>query len=160
ITALYRSGRQAEALAQYQAARRMLADELGLEPSPELRELERMILAHDPQLAVPTERESRSRSNLPHQPTPFIGREQELTELVGLIRDGSRRLVTLTGPGGSGKTRLAIEAARALEGDYANGVGWVPLQSLRDAALVLPAIGDVVGADVAAQVGDARMLLV
>jgi DNA-binding SARP family transcriptional activator len=131
ILALYRSGRQSEALAQYQAARRMLADELGLEPSPELRELERLILAHDPMLAAPALHESPS--NLPLQPTPFIGRERELAELVGLIRSGRRRLVTLTGAGGSGKTRLAIEAASLLRDDYRTACGgsrcshsWIP----------------------------------
>ncbi len=111
ILALYRSGRQAEALAEYQAARRMLSDELGLEPSPELRELERMILAHDPGLAAP---EPPLLQNLPLLPTPFVGRERELTELMKLVRTGSRRAVTVTGPGGSGKTRLAIEAASRL----------------------------------------------
>jgi predicted ATPase/DNA-binding SARP family transcriptional activator len=158
ILALYRSGRQAEALAQYQATRRMLADELGLEPGPELRELERMILAHDPGLAAPREA-VRSRSNLPLQPTPFIGREQELAKLVEQVRDGSRRLVTLTGPGGSGKTRLAIEAASQLLKEFDGGVWWVPLQSLREEALVPLAIAEVIGGDLA-YLGNARMLVV
>jgi len=162
ILALYRSGRQTEALAHYQATRRMLSDELGLEPSPELRELERMILAHDPALGV-TRDVVKSRSNVPHQPTPFIGREHELAELVAVVRDGSRRLVTLTGPGGTGKTRLAIEAASLLVADFEAGVWWVPLQSLRDARLVSPAIAaalELPGGELTAQVGDARMLLV
>ena len=159
ILALYRSGRQSEALEQYQAARRMLADELGLEPSPELRELERMILAHDPRLAAP---EGKPRSNLPVQPTPFIGRGRELAELVELIRSGSRRLVTLTGAGGSGKTRVAIEAAAELVGDYPDGVFWVPLQSLREAQLVLPAIAGALNATgyVGKHIAERRMLIV
>jgi predicted ATPase/DNA-binding SARP family transcriptional activator len=162
ITALYRSGRQSEALAQYQATRRMLADELGLEPSPELRDLERMVLAHDPELAAPEQHASKPWSSLPYQPTPFIGREQELAELVGLVRGGSRRLVTLTGPGGSGKTRLAIEAAQALGADYKPGVWWVPLQSVREVPLVMPAIASALsaGGDVAAHIGDNPMLVV
>src|SRR5262249_15117149 len=81
IHGLSRSGRQSEALAQYEAARQMLADELGLDPSPELRELERMILAHDPGLAVRT-MPATPRSSLPFQPTPFIGREEELAAVV------------------------------------------------------------------------------
>jgi DNA-binding SARP family transcriptional activator len=101
ILALYRSGRQSEALAQYQATRRMLTGELGLEPSPELRELVRMILAHDPGLEAPPTG-ARPSSNLPPQPTPFVGRERELAEVVELVRDGSRRLVSLTGVGGCG----------------------------------------------------------
>jgi predicted ATPase/DNA-binding SARP family transcriptional activator len=345
ILALYRSGRQSDALAQYQAARRMLSDELGLEPSPELRELERMILAHDASLAAPpvpgkqrlsetvtflfTDIEGsttllkqlgRERygellsqhqvmlrdafaaqggeevdtqgdaffvafrsaadavaaavaiqrshadhewpegttvrvrigihsgeasaageryvglsvhraarigdaghggqvllsdatrvlveddlpagvhlrdlgafhlkdvdrperifqvaaeglqvefaplrgtrpSNLPLQLTPFIGRRREVTELVELIRGGSRRLVTLTGPGGSGKSRLAVEAASHLAGDYPDGVWWVPLQSLADPELVLPTIASAVGTqeDMTVWIGSRRMLLV
>jgi predicted ATPase/DNA-binding SARP family transcriptional activator len=159
ILALYRSGRQAEALAQYKATRHMLAQELGLEPGPELRKLERMILAHDPSLALPGE--SEKRSSLPVQPTPFIGREHELVGLVDLVRGGSRRIVTVTGPGGSGKTRLAIEAARALEEDYAGGVFWVALQSLQDPSLIVGTIAEAVDArgDLAARIGDKRMLL-
>jgi predicted ATPase/DNA-binding SARP family transcriptional activator len=159
ILALYRSGRQAEALAQYKATRHMLAEEFGLEPGPELRELERMILAHDPSLAPP--RKSEKRSSLPVQPTPFIGREHELVGLIDLIRGGSRRIVTVTGAGGSGKTRLAIEAARALEEDYPDGVCWVALQSLEDPSLIVGTIAEAVDArgDLAARVGDERMLL-
>ena len=161
ILALYRSGRQSEALAQYQAARRMLADELGLEPSPELRELERMILAHDPSLAAPAT-PSAPRSTLPLQPTPFIGRARELAELLELIRGGSRRLVTLTGAGGTGKTRLAIEAASQLLPEFEHGVWWAPLQALTDPQLVLPTIADALDAndELASHIGDRRMLVV
>jgi len=160
ILALYRSGRQSEALAQYQAARRMLANELGLEPGPELRELERLILAHDPMLAAPTGPHDPP-SNLPLQPTPFIGRERELAELVELIRSKRRRLITLTGAGGTGKTRLAIEAVTQLEDDYPDGVWWVPLQLLMEPGLVAATVGGALEArgDVASHVGDRRVLL-
>jgi predicted ATPase/DNA-binding SARP family transcriptional activator len=160
ILALYRSGRQSEALSQYQAARRMLADELGLDPSPGLRDLERMILAHDPELAAPTV-PAAPKSSLPLQPTPFIGREDELAEVVEILRRGSRRLVTLTGAGGSGKTRLAIEAARQLGDGYSDGVWWVPLQSLADPKLVLATIAGAIDAkaDPAEEIGERRMLL-
>jgi predicted ATPase/DNA-binding SARP family transcriptional activator len=158
ILALYRSGRQAEALAQYQAARRMLSEDLGLEPSMELKELERMILAHDPGLAPP---DHKPRSNLPYQPTPFIGREQELADLMGLVRGGSRRLVTLTGPGGSGKTRLAIEASLRLASKFEDGVWWVPLQSLADPESVDAAIAGEIGASAEPErhIRDKKMLL-
>ena len=161
ILALYRSGRQPEALAQYRTTRRMLADELGLEPSPDLRDLERMILSHDPALAPP-EPTASSSSNLPLQPTPFIGREREVNELVELIEGGSRRLVTLTGAGGSGKTRLAVEAAARLLPGFPDGIWWVPLQSLADPGLVLPTIASAVGTQEAMTewVGSRRMLLV
>jgi predicted ATPase/DNA-binding SARP family transcriptional activator len=160
ILALYRSGRQSEALAQYQATRRMLADELGLEPSPQLRELERMILAHDPELAAPPSTVA-PRTNLPFPPTPFVGREHELADLVDLMRSGRRRLVTLTGPGGSGKTRLALEAARRVAGDYDDGVWWVPLESLDEPRLVGSAVADACGAkeELADYVGERRILL-
>jgi predicted ATPase/DNA-binding SARP family transcriptional activator len=160
ILALYRSGRQSEALAQYRSTRRMLAEELGLEPSPELRELERMILAHDPELAAPAPA-AVPRTNLPFPPTPFVGREHELTELVDLVRSGRRRLVTLTGPGGSGKTRLALEAASRLAVDYPDGIWWAPLESLDDHRLVASTVADACGAkeELASHVGERLMLL-
>jgi predicted ATPase/class 3 adenylate cyclase len=84
-------------------------------------------------------------TNLPIQPTPLVGRERELEEAGALIR--SHRLVTLTGPGGSGKTRLALQlSAEAIE-QFPDGVFWVPLQALRDPDLVERAIGASVGAD-------------
>jgi predicted ATPase/DNA-binding SARP family transcriptional activator len=161
ILALYRSGRQSEALAQYQAARRMLAEELGLEPSPQLRELERMILAHDPSLVASPAQSKKSRSHLPLQPTPFIGRKRELAEIVEVVRSGGRRLVTLTGPGGSGKTRLAIEAGRTLVDDYPDGAYWTSLQALRDPELVLPTIASAIGVagEPTSYIGDKRLLL-
>jgi hypothetical protein len=74
------------------------------------------------------------RTNLPIQPTPLVGRDRELEEAGALVR--SYRLLTLTGPGGSGKTRLALQvAAEAIE-QFPDGVFWVPLQALRDPALV------------------------
>ena len=85
------------------------------------------------------------RTNLPIQPNPLVGRERELAEAGELVRE--HRLVTLTGSGGSGKTRLALQlAAEAIE-QFPDGVFWVPLQALRDPALVERAIGDSVGAD-------------
>ena len=112
MLALYRSGRQADALETFQEARRVLADELGLEPGPELRRLQEAILAHDPAIAaVPVVR--RRRGNLPAPSTSFVGREDELGQVAGVLRE--HRLVTLTGPPGVGKSRLAVETARSLE---------------------------------------------
>jgi predicted ATPase len=85
------------------------------------------------------------RTNLPIQPTPLVGRERELEEAGSLIR--SHRLVTLIGPGGSGKTRLALQLAAEAVDAYPDGVFWVPLQAIRDPALVENAIGASVGAD-------------
>ena len=85
------------------------------------------------------------RTNLPIQPTPLVGRERELAEAGELVR--SNRLVTLTGPGGSGKTRLALQLAAEAAEQFPDGVFWVPLQAVRDPAFVERAIGTSVGAD-------------
>ena len=85
------------------------------------------------------------RTNLPIQPSGLVGRERELEEAGELVR--RHRLVTLTGPGGSGKTRLALQLAAEAVEQFPDGVFWVPLQALRDPALVERAIGAAIGAD-------------
>jgi predicted ATPase len=86
-----------------------------------------------------------SNTNLPRPASSFVGREKELGDVVSLLRHDAR-LLTLTGPGGSGKTRLAIEAAGALVSDFKNGVFWVGLASLRDPVLVTQTIAQTLGA--------------
>jgi predicted ATPase len=86
-----------------------------------------------------------SNTNLPRPASSFVGRETELSEVLTRIEDGAR-LVTLTGPGGTGKTRLALEAATSLVPEYKAGVFWVGLASLRDAALVTETISQALGA--------------
>ncbi|MBA2755516.1 MAG: adenylate/guanylate cyclase domain-containing protein, partial [Chloroflexia bacterium] len=83
--------------------------------------------------------------NLPLQPTPVIGREREVTELAALLRRDDVRLVTLTGPGGTGKTRLGLQMAAEVVEDFPDGVWFVPLAALTDPELVLSAIAEVVG---------------
>jgi predicted ATPase len=102
-----------------------------------------------------------SNTNLPRPASSFVGRESEVSEIAALLRDGAR-LLTLTGPGGTGKTRLAIEAATELVPDFRNGVFWVDLAPLRDDALVLEAIRSTLGArdSVAEHIGQRQMLLV
>jgi predicted ATPase/DNA-binding SARP family transcriptional activator len=158
MTALYRSGRQAEALDAYQDARRALVDELGIDPSPPLQELERAILRHDPALEVPPD--ARPKTNLPRPASSFVGRERELADLLSRIESGAR-LLTLTGPGGSGKTRLGLEVASWLVPSYETGVFWVDLAELRDSALVGKTISQTLGAksDLAEQIGDRELLL-
>jgi predicted ATPase/DNA-binding SARP family transcriptional activator len=159
MTALYRAGRQAEALDAYQDARRALVDELGIDPSPALQELERAILRHDPALEVP-QVDARPKTNLPRPASSFVGRERELAELLSHI-EGGARLLTLTGPGGSGKTRLGLEVASWLVPSYEAGVSWVDLAELRDAALVGNTISQTLGAksDLVEQIGDRELLL-
>jgi predicted ATPase/class 3 adenylate cyclase len=83
-------------------------------------------------------------TNLPVAASPLLGRERELAELVPLLQDGTR-LLTITGPGGTGKTRLALQVAAELVGSLADGVFWVPLAGLTDPELVLPSIGQTIG---------------
>jgi len=124
MLALYRSGRQPDALEAFGEARRVLSEELALEPGPDLERLQKAILAHDPAIApVPVAR--RRRGNLPAASTSFLDREQELAQVLALLRE--HRLVTLTGPPGVGKSRLALQAARTLEGQAGDGVWRVDL---------------------------------
>jgi predicted ATPase/DNA-binding SARP family transcriptional activator len=112
MLALYRSGRQPDALEAFHEARRVLSEELALEPGPDLRRLQEAILAHDPAIA-PVAAAPRRRGNLPAPATSFVGRDQEIADVLELLRE--HRLVTLTGPPGVGKSRLAVEATRAFE---------------------------------------------
>ena len=100
------------------------------------------------------------RTNLPVPATPFLGREQELAEVVELLGAGDTRLLTLTGPGGTGKTRLALQAAGVTSDAYTDGVYWVPLAPLRDATLVLATAGQAVGSKngLAEHISDKAML--
>ncbi|MEX0630487.1 MAG: adenylate/guanylate cyclase domain-containing protein [Chloroflexota bacterium] len=101
-----------------------------------------------------------SNTNLPRPASSFIGREREVGEVVERLRDGAR-LLTLTGPGGSGKTRLAIEAATTLVPEFRNGTFWIGLAPVRDPALVPETIGQVIGAKdgLAEHIGQRQMLL-
>jgi predicted ATPase/DNA-binding SARP family transcriptional activator len=144
ILALYRSGRQADALEAYQAARRVLVEELGVEPSAELQELERAVLQQDPLAAAPPAREHAA-SNLPTPLTPLVGRDLEVAAVAALVRRPEIRLLTLTGPGGTGKTRLAVETARELMREFPGGVTFVPLAPLADPQLVPTAVAEALG---------------
>jgi class 3 adenylate cyclase/energy-coupling factor transporter ATP-binding protein EcfA2 len=101
-----------------------------------------------------------SNTNLPRPASSFVGREREVQEVLARIDEGGR-LVTVTGPGGSGKTRLALEAAATLVPEYKAGVFWVGLASLRDAALVSETIAQTLGAKdgLAEHIGERELLL-
>ncbi|MGE3284926.1 MAG: BTAD domain-containing putative transcriptional regulator [Pseudonocardia sp.] len=127
MTALYRSGRQAEALAAYRRLRALLADELGIEPSEVAADLHSRMLAHDPGLARRAHVDRRG--NLPHRLTSFVGRELVTRQLEDVLRRS--RLVTLVGAGGVGKSRLAEQVAARVASRFRHGVWLAELAPLR-----------------------------
>jgi predicted ATPase/DNA-binding SARP family transcriptional activator/peroxiredoxin len=129
MLALYRSGREAEALEAFQVGRRLLVDELGLEPSQELQELHRAILNQDSSLAAPPRASAEPRPTLPTPAHRLIGRHEEVRALRALLL-GEARLVTITGAGGAGKTRLALEVARAVADDFGGRAYFVGLAAV------------------------------
>ena len=161
MLALYRAGRQAEALRAYTEARDRLVDELGIDPGPALRELEARILAQDPSLAaagpaglaavpVPVPAPMAT-GNLREPLSSFVGRSAELQELSQAVR--SSRLVTLIGPGGVGKTRLAVEAAAMLRQEQRDGAWLVEFASVTEPDGVALAVAGALGAAVAGLIG-------
>ena len=160
VLALYRSNRQADALAAHEEGRALLADALGVDPGPRLRRLHELVLRQDPELdppapvaapvtapppAVPAP--APRRPALPAPPTDLLGREEDLARVRRLVEDGAR-LVTLTGTGGVGKTRLALAAAHRAAGDggrFRDGAVLVQLATLDDATGVLPAVARALG---------------
>ena len=139
IVALYRSGRSAEALRRAEALRTLMREELGLDPSPALRELEGRVLNDDPTLLQPPVAPRRSVTRqLPAESTRLVGRAEELELLAGRLR--LDRLVTLTGPGGVGKTRLAMRLAGELWDEFDGEVFVAELAPVSDPASTVAAI--------------------
>jgi predicted ATPase/DNA-binding SARP family transcriptional activator len=167
-------GRRQQALAQYQQLRDALQRELAADPDPQTSALYREILAAQHEAEPEPEPEplpgrGAQPGVLPRQLTSFVGRERELSELEAVLV-GHSRLLTLTGPGGCGKTRLALELAARREGRFEQGARLVELAPVEDPALVVGATAAAIGAQMraerdpvemlAGQIGDARMLLV
>jgi predicted ATPase/DNA-binding SARP family transcriptional activator len=149
MRALARAGRNADALAVYARTKEALADELGADPSQELAALHLDLLRGN--LETPPDR---VRTNLRNGLTSFVGRDDDLARVTAMV--GESRLVTLTGPGGSGKTRLAIETGRTLVDSQPDGVWFVELASVGDGADVAQAVLTAVGLRVQSLVGTNR----
>ena len=153
MLALYRADRQAEALEVYREFRGLLRDELGLEPTAALRDLESAVLRRDVELPVASIRDVRF--DVPSPVTSLIGRRQEIAELGDLLQRPGTRLVSVTGAGGTGKSRLAVAIAEKTRERFANGVAFVELAPLDDPALVVGAIARQLGV---AERGDEDLL--
>jgi len=137
-------GQRSAALAQYENCRKVLAEELGIEPSLKTRDLYEQIRSGQlkPEAEQPTLVSAAPLHNLPIPLTPLIGREQELDDLAQLIADPECRCITLVGPGGIGKTRLALQAAEVHASEFAHGTAFIPLASVGSVDAVIPAIAD------------------
>ena len=140
MLALYRSHRQVEALETARALEGRLREDLGIDPSPEVRSLYRDILLQAPHLSLEPPQPP---GNLPTPLTSFVGRTPELLEVAALLDDA--RLVTLTGPGGIGKTRLALEVARQRRSRFPGGTWWVDLAPVTDPETVLDQLAGALG---------------
>jgi predicted ATPase/DNA-binding SARP family transcriptional activator len=140
MRALYRGGRQTEALGVYRQLRARLVDELGVEPSEQAQELHRQVLAHDPALGPSRVAVG---GNLPRRGTSFVGRDAELARLSAAT--GSAPLVTLTGVGGVGKSRLALEVAELERARFPDGVWMCELAPLADTGPVSHAVAAALG---------------
>ncbi|MEU3455540.1 BTAD domain-containing putative transcriptional regulator [Micromonospora sp. NPDC006766] len=144
MLALYRAGRQADAITAYHALRHRLADELGIDPAPELQALAEAILRQQVPAPAPTAAPRvPQRDNLPRRLSSVIGRQDDVQRVLDRLREA--RVVTLTGPGGVGKTTLALEAVRHADDTLADRVHLVRLAALPSGADLPEAVADQLG---------------
>jgi predicted ATPase/DNA-binding SARP family transcriptional activator len=137
MLALYRSGRQLDALRTYERLRALLADEWGLDPAPDVQRLQWQILRQDPQLEAEPPKPPLA---VPAPLTAFVGRATAVEQVAQAV--AAHRLVTLHGPAGVGKSRLAMEVARATRRRFPDGVWWVDLTVARDQRSVLQRLSE------------------
>jgi predicted ATPase/Tfp pilus assembly protein PilF len=149
MTLLARSGQHSAALAQYETCRRILAEELGVEPLPETQALYHRLK---------TRRESASH-NLPPQTTPFVGRQTELAQIAHHLDRSDCRLLTLIGAGGIGKTRLALQAAGQALDAFADGVYFVSLAGISSPEFLVPTIMEALDYPLSGEADQKRQLL-
>ncbi len=149
LRSAFAAGQRERALALYQVFEAQLAEELSLEPLPATAALVARLRQSRGTLATPLTASTPDLesvpSTLPAPATPFVGRDAELAELAGIFDDASCSLLTLVGPGGVGKTRLALEAASARANAFRHGCHFVPLAPLADPALLATAIAERLG---------------
>ena len=139
------AGQRSAALRQYEECVRILEEELGLLPAEETTSLYERIRTGIVEGERPLTTAVRPRHNLPTQVTPFIGREDELAAIKARLKDPDCRLLTLVGPGGSGKTRLALEAAAAQLDNFEHGVFFISLAPLQSVDGIVPTVAQAVG---------------
>ena len=145
------SGERHAALTQYEQCHRVLGEELGVEPEAETTALYEQIREAGEDVPIALERlvlPAERPHTLPPQTTPFVGRETELAEIGRLLDTIDCRLLTLTGPGGVGKTRLALQAAAGHLDAFADGIFFVPLVALHSSDLLIRAIANALKVEV------------
>ncbi|WP_207838302.1 BTAD domain-containing putative transcriptional regulator [Williamsia soli] len=159
IVGLYQSGRQAAALDSFGHIRQMLADELGVDPGPELRQLHQQILNHDERLRPRVSSVAKIASaevNLPRRRSTIIGRGADESAVTALIE--SSPLVTITGPGGVGKTRLATEVGFTVRDSFPDGVWFVDLAPILQAESIPAVVANTLGLRPTADTALARLV--